>query len=232
MLLALLSEHRSMNFLPSLELLNHDHVFFAIDTPASFVKSSGVQVAIVDGTENLISARNQTQLLKVALPSLAILLVLSEGGFAVVSPSWSVDGVILAQASPAEIEGRLRLLPQSGSASADESIIRCAAIAIDEASYTARLNGLPLNLTYKEFELLKFFAQNPGRVFTRVQLLSRVWGHDYYGGTRTVDVHVRRLRSKLGTEHEHLISTVRNVGYSLDVSRDSSVASLTRRIQP
>jgi DNA-binding response OmpR family regulator len=70
-----------------------------------------------------------------------------------------------------------------------------------------------LDLTFKEFELLKFLAQHPGRVFTRAQLLQEVWGYDYFGGTRTVDVHVRRLRAKLGAEHDALIGTVRNVGY-------------------
>jgi DNA-binding response OmpR family regulator len=75
------------------------------------------------------------------------------------------------------------------------------------------VRGRPLDLTYKEFELLKFLAQHPGRVFTRAQLLQEVWGYDYFGGTRTVDVHVRRLRAKLGVEHESLIGTVRNVGY-------------------
>jgi DNA-binding winged helix-turn-helix (wHTH) protein len=70
-----------------------------------------------------------------------------------------------------------------------------------------------LHLTFKEFELVKFLAQHPGRVFTRQQLVDEVWGMDYFGGTRTVDVHVRRLRAKLGPEHEHLIGTVRNVGY-------------------
>ena len=84
---------------------------------------------------------------------------------------------------------------------------------IDEATYSARVRGRLLDLTYKEFELLKYLAQHPGRVFSRAQLLQEVWGYDYYGGTRTVDVHVRRLRAKLGAGHENLISTVRNVGY-------------------
>jgi DNA-binding response OmpR family regulator len=75
------------------------------------------------------------------------------------------------------------------------------------------LRGRVLDLTFKEFELLKFLAQHPGRVFTRAHLLQEVWGYDYFGGTRTVDVHVRRLRAKLGAEHEALIGTVRNVGY-------------------
>ena len=86
-------------------------------------------------------------------------------------------------------------------------------LVIDEGTYTARLRGRPLDLTYKEFELLKYLAQHAGRVFTRAQLLQEVWGYDFFGGTRTVDVHVRRLRAKLGTEYESLIGTVRNVGY-------------------
>jgi len=91
--------------------------------------------------------------------------------------------------------------------------IRSGELSIDEATYAARLRGRVLDLTFKEFELLKFLAQHPGRVFTRAQLLQEVWGYDYFGGTRTVDVHVRRLRAKLGPEHEALIGTVRNVGY-------------------
>jgi len=91
--------------------------------------------------------------------------------------------------------------------------IRSGDLAIDEATYSARLRGRVLDLTFKEFELLKFLAQHPGRVFTRAHLLQEVWGYDYFGGTRTVDVHVRRLRAKLGPEHEALIGTVRNVGY-------------------
>lgn len=91
--------------------------------------------------------------------------------------------------------------------------IRSGELTIDEATYTARLRGRVLDLTFKEFELLKYLAQHPGRVFTRAQLLQEVWGYDYFGGTRTVDVHVRRLRAKLGAEYESLIGTVRNVGY-------------------
>ena len=89
-------------------------------------------------------------------------------------------------------------------------------ITIDENGYHASVDGESLNLTYTEFELLRFLAQSPGRVFSREQILADVWGYDYYGGTRTVDVHVRRLRAKLGPEHEALIGTVRNVGYRLE----------------
>ena len=100
---------------------------------------------------------------------------------------------------------------------------------VDEATYTAKIGGRPLDLTFKEFELLKFLAQHPGRVFSRQQLLQEVWGYDYFGGTRTVDVHVRRLRAKLGPENETLIGTVRNVGYrfvlpSKDLTKDKDAA--------
>ncbi|HEY5018831.1 MAG TPA: winged helix-turn-helix domain-containing protein, partial [Streptosporangiaceae bacterium] len=91
--------------------------------------------------------------------------------------------------------------------------IRSGELVINETTYSARMNGRSLDLTFKEFELLKFLTQQPGRVFTRAQLLQEVWGYDYFGGTRTVDVHVRRLRAKLGAENEALIGTVRNVGY-------------------
>ncbi|NBV66574.1 MAG: winged helix family transcriptional regulator, partial [Actinobacteria bacterium] len=97
-------------------------------------------------------------------------------------------------------------------------------------SYTARIKGRALDLTFKEFELLKFLAQHPGRVFTRAQLLQEIWGYDYFGGTRTVDVHIRRLRSKLGPEHEAIIGTVRNVGYRFTITSAIKDTQITERI--
>jgi DNA-binding response OmpR family regulator len=128
-----------------------------------------------------------------------------------------MDDVIITTASPAELEARLRLsIGRVASALEDEGdrhLISASGLVVDDSTYTAKLEGRTLDLTFKEFELLKFLAQHPGRVFTRQQLLQEVWGYDYFGGTRTVDVHVRRLRAKLGSEHETLIGTVRNVGY-------------------
>src|SRR5262249_42524998 len=132
------------------------------------------------------------------------------------SAEWGVDDVLLDGSGPAEVEARLRLAIGRVKAAEEDELppeIRAGDVVIDEAAYTARVRGRVLDLTYKEFELLKHLAQHPGRVFTRAQLLQEVWGYDYYGGTRTVDVHVRRLRAKLGPEHEALIGTVRNVGY-------------------
>jgi DNA-binding response OmpR family regulator len=130
-----------------------------------------------------------------------------------ISSDWGFDDLLLASAGPAEVDVRLRLAMTPVSPSGVDPLIQTGNIIIDEAGYSAKLNGVQLDLTYTEFELLKYLAQHPGRVFSRQQLLSDVWGYDYYGGTRTVDVHVRRLRAKLGPEYESVIGTVRNVGY-------------------
>ena len=154
-------------------------------------------------------------LLRTAGLDAPVLAVVTEGGLAAVTAEWGADDVILHTAGPAEVEARLRLAigRKASLAPATPDEIRSGDLAIDEATYTARLRARALDLTFKEFELLKFLAQHPGRVFTRAHLLQEVWGYDYFGGTRTVDVHVRRLRAKLGAEHEALIGTVRNVGY-------------------
>jgi DNA-binding response OmpR family regulator len=134
-----------------------------------------------------------------------------------------MDDVILTTAGPAELDARLRLAIGRVAAASDDDddrhVISSSGLVIDDATYTAKLESRTLDLTFKEFELLKFLAQHPGRVFTRQQLLQEVWGYDYFGGTRTVDVHVRRLRAKLGTDHETLIGTVRNVGYRFVASK-------------
>jgi DNA-binding response OmpR family regulator len=129
---------------------------------------------------------------------------------------WNWDEVaedLLYPGAPAA-EVRLRLSMLRGRHGVgDGSIIRLGPLAIDVDTYRVALAGRPLDLTYKEFQLLRYLASNPDRVFTRPALLREVWGFDFYGGTRTVDVHVRRLRAKLGPEHEHLVETVRGVGY-------------------
>jgi DNA-binding response OmpR family regulator len=147
-----------------------------------------------------------------------LLAVVEEAGLVAVAADWGLDDVILATAGPAEVEARLRLAVTRLTAVADSTsgaMINTGELSIDPETYAAKLKGRPLDLTYKEFVLLKFLAQHPGRVFTRDQLLREVWGYDYFGGHRTVDVHVRRLRAKLGSEYESMIGTVRQVGYKL-----------------
>ena len=171
--------------------------------------------------------------------SAPIIIVLSEGGLATASAKWHVADFLLATAGPAEVDARLRVArdkylsqvqtqatwigPSTLSsaptgegpwnAEGEPMIVVAGSLRIDETSFTAELGARSLDLTYREFALLKFFAMNPDRVFTRDEILLEVWGDDYYGGSRTVDVHVRRVRAKLGKDLEDAIHTVRNVGY-------------------
>lgn len=209
----------SVEVLPALELLSH-HIHILPAVPTALLEAKPADLIMVDARTDLAGSRSLTQLLRATGLSVPLLLVLTEGGMAAVSASWAADDVMLNTAGPAEVEARIRLA-LTRAASTEESSnseIQASGIVIDEDSYTARVHGTALNLTYKEFELLKYLAQHPGRVFTRAQLLNEVWGYDYYGGTRTVDVHIRRLRAKLGAENENLISTVRNVGYRLTIA--------------
>ena len=134
------------------------------------------------------------------------------------------DDFCLLPFHPTEFEARVRHLmwSNSGDAEVRSDLVEYADLVLNLETYQATIAGRPLDLTYLEYELLKFLAQNPGKVFTREILLSRVWGYEYYGGARTVDVHVRRLRAKLGEEHANLIATVRSVGYRFGQSRWSS----------
>ena len=120
---------------------------------------------------------------------------------------------------PKELEARLRHLMFRAGRTGTPELASYGDLVLNFETYQAVIGGKPLDLTYMEYELLKFFVTHPGKVFTREQLLSRVWGYEYYGGARTVDVHVRRLRAKLGEEHANLIQTVRSVGYRFGQTR-------------
>jgi DNA-binding response OmpR family regulator len=214
--LLLLASQPSTDVLPALGLLAH-HVWQRPAEASALIDSPPCDVLLVDGRHDLPHVRSLCRLIRTTGVTIPVLLVVTEGGLAAVSADWGVDDVVLHTAGPAELEARIRLstarLEAARSGDDLPDVIRSGDLTIDEASYTVKLRGQPLDLTFKEFELLKFLAQHPGRVFTRAQLLQEVWGYDYFGGTRTVDVHVRRLRAKLGGEYEQLIGTVRNVGY-------------------
>ncbi|MFE0371455.1 two-component system response regulator GlnR [Streptomyces tendae] len=204
----------STEVLPALGLLLHNVRVAPAEGPA-LVDTPGADVILVDGRRDLPQIRSLCQLLRSTGLSCPLVLIVTEGGLAAVTADWGIDDVLLDTAGPAEVEARLRLATGRQQLGGDDSPmeIRNGDLSVDEATYSAKLKGRVLDLTFKEFELLKYLAQHPGRVFTRAQLLQEVWGYDYFGGTRTVDVHVRRLRAKLGPEHESLIGTVRNVGY-------------------
>jgi DNA-binding response OmpR family regulator len=199
--------------LPALEFLDHSIATapLAPEAPSAVVDAD---VVIVDATNDLGAASHSCRALAAGAVSRPLLLVVSEGWLAVLRPTWGFDDWVLPRAQPTEVETRLRLIAERAGAAGRTSTV--GGLQIDEDTYIVRLHGQPLDLTFREFELLKYLAGNPGRVFTRGQLLQQVWGYDYYGGTRTVDVHIRRLRAKLGAEHESLIATVRGVGYKLD----------------
>jgi len=123
------------------------------------------------------------------------------------------DDFLVLPAQEGELEARLRHLIWRASGGTHPELIEYGGLVLNLATYQATVKGRPLDMTYMEYELLKYFATNPGRAFSREELLRQVWGYEYYGGARTVDVHVRRLRAKLGEEHAQLIQTLRSVGY-------------------
>lgn len=214
--LLLLTDARgaSIEVLPALGLLEHQVRVLPTD-PSSLIDPPECDVVLLDARRDLANARGLTRVLTTAGLSVPLIAIFTEGGLAALTSEWHLDDVVLETAGPAEVEARIRLArTRSPAAEAEETArISTGELLIDEDAYTARIRGRMLDLTYKEFELLKHLAQHPGRVFSRAQLLQEVWGYDYFGGTRTVDVHVRRLRAKLGPENEALIGTVRNVGY-------------------
>ena len=200
--------------LPALGLLSH-HVRILPAEASVLVDAPPSDAVIVDARRELAMAKSLCRVICTTGITTPLLVVVTEGGLAGLTPEWGVDDVLLDTAGPAEVEARLRLAVGRRIEGPEDEVgpITAGSLVIDEATYSVRLRGRLLDLTYKEFELLKYLVQHPGRVFTRSQLLQEVWGYDYFGGTRTVDVHVRRLRAKLGTEYEVLIGTVRNVGY-------------------
>ncbi len=205
----------SSDVLPSLALLGHVVRIMPLEA-APLLDAPPSDLILLDARRELAGARQTCRLLRTTGTSSPLVAVVSEGGLAAIAADWGLDDIVLDTAGPGEIEARLRLHLGRAAAARDATTteeIRSGDLSIDEATYQAKLGGRMLDLTFKEFELLKFLAQHPGRVFTRAQLLQEVWGYDYFGGTRTVDVHVRRLRAKLGPDREALIGTVRNVGY-------------------
>ena len=210
----------------------NDHTRNVSDAVLKRVAKNGGVIMInfypsfLDARTNLAGAKALSQILRTTGLSVPLLLVMTEGGLTAVTPDWGIDDVVLEHAGPAEIDARIRLAIGRAQASQPAERIQTSGVVIDEASYSAKVHGRTLDLTYKEFELLRFLAAHPSRVFTREQLLSEVWGYDYFGGTRTVDVHVRRLRAKLG-DLEQLIGTVRNVGYRFNVHEEDDQGAPT-----
>ncbi|PTL73162.1 DNA-binding response regulator [Rathayibacter caricis DSM 15933] len=218
--LLILTSAGGTEVLPALGLLSHRTRQIPAE-PAQLVNAPSCDLIFVDARQDLASAKSLCKILTTTGINVPLILILTEGGLTAVSADWGVNDVILDSAGPAEVDARIRLVIGRLAQEQSASRIQASGVVIDEASYSAKVHGRPLDLTFKEFELLRFFATHPSRVFTREQLLSEVWGYDYFGGTRTVDVHVRRLRAKLG-DLESLIGTVRNVGYRFNVYEEDN----------
>jgi DNA-binding response OmpR family regulator len=202
------------SLLPALEYLDHTLQDAPID-PGSLLGLGACDVVLVDATQDLRQSAAACRTASLHELDKPVVVVIAEGGLAALKVSWGFVDWLLPHASPAEIETRLRLARDRAAAERPQRAANVGDLVVDEDSYQVRLRGQPLDLTFKEFELLKALANAPNRVFTRDLLLQEVWGYDYFGGSRTVDVHVRRLRAKLGPEYESMIVTVRGVGYKL-----------------
>lgn len=224
--LLILTASADSEVLPALHLLSHRFRVIAAE-PASLVNAPSADLIFLDARRDLAAAKSLAKILHTTGLSTPLIVVVTEGGLAGISGEWGVSDIILESAGPAEIDARIRLTIARSQETGNPDEIHASGVTIDESSYTARVHGKPLDLTFKEFALLKFLAQHPGRVFSRDQLLSEVWGYDYFGGTRTVDVHIRRLRAKLG-DLESLIGTVHNVGYRFTLATEDNFSATNR----
>jgi len=207
----------SAEVLPSLGLLQHQVKILPAEA-SILIDIPEIEILFIDARRDLPAVKALTRVIIATGIDCPMIAITTEGGLSAINSDWGVSDVILDTAGPAEVDARIRIaigkvLSELVASDPSAREIRTGDVIIDEHSYTAKIKGRSLDLTFKEFELLKYLAQHPGRVFTRAQLLHEIWGYDYFGGTRTVDVHIRRLRAKLGPEFEAIIGTVRNVGY-------------------
>jgi DNA-binding response OmpR family regulator len=220
----------SADVLPALGLLQHDLRILPAEASV-LVDAPITDCIIIDARRDLPTVKSFTKLITTTGVSTPLIIITTEGGLSAINADWGITDVILDTAGPAEVDARIRIVIGKDAIeqlAKNPSLkeIRSGEVVIDEDSYTAKIKGRTLDLTFKEFELLKYLAQHPGRVFSRSQLLQEIWGYDYFGGTRTVDVHIRRLRSKLGPEFESVIDTVRNVGYRFSTSSNPVTADI------
>lgn len=169
-------------------------------------------VAIIDARTDLAAARSVCRGLTASTPALAVVAVVAPAHFASVDVDWRIDDVMLPAAGADELEARLRLAIKRRRSAVD-GYLKFGDLVLHPSSFAGSLCGKDLSLTVTEFRLLNFLVQHAGRAFSRTRLMHEVWGYDSNGRVRTVDVHVRRLRAKLGPQHESMIDTVRGVGY-------------------
>lgn len=172
-------------------------------------------VFILDGTSVRLTPKELREVLEVECPNhdCCLIWLITEEIAGRLDPACGIDDFLILPSSAHELLARVRLQLWKSHRVGSEDLIYAGDLVIDQANYSVAIRGVSLNLTFKEYELLRFLVTHRGRVFTREALLNQVWGYDYYGGIRTVDVHIRRIRAKLGAEYEDTVETIRNVGY-------------------
>jgi DNA-binding response OmpR family regulator len=211
--LVLLSDRSPGEALPALDDLAADLKHEPLDVSSlPHVVGIDAGAVLVDACENAPQAWTVVRALRELDPRAPAMVILARDVLERYPWHEVVDEFVFPGAAEAELRVRFAMLRRRAGAG-DGTTIRLGPMAIDTDTYRVTVSGRPLDLTFKEFELVRYLAERPGRVLTRPTLLREVWGYDFYGGTRTVDVHIRRLRAKVGPEHEHLIETVRGVGY-------------------
>jgi len=211
--LALLTDRAPQTALPALPELRADLKLEPLSVASlDHVLRTEPEAVFVDAGEHPAQAWSVLQALRARDPRMPAILIVERDQLERYPWHEVADEFVYPGAPAGEVQTRLAMLRRRIGAG-DGTVIRHGPLSLDTETYRVTAAGRSLDLTFKEFELLRFLASRPGRVFTRPALLREVWGYDFYGGTRTVDVHVRRLRAKLGPEHEHLIETVRGVGY-------------------
>jgi DNA-binding response OmpR family regulator len=213
MRIVLLSDRAPAEVLPAIDALLMDvkTLELSVGVVADMRALEGDAI-VVDAAENPGQGHAVLRALEEHRPEVPVVVVIERRDLERFSWDHVADELLFPAAPESEIRLRLAMVRRRLGAGEDATI-RLGALALDTDAYRATIDGRPLDLTFKEFELLRYLAERRGRVWTRPTLLREVWGYDFYGGTRTVDVHVRRLRAKLGPGHEHLIETVRGVGY-------------------
>jgi len=173
------------------------------------------EIFLLDGTSSRLTPQDLCEFVKVECPNHegCLIWLVTEEQAARLDPSCGIDDFLVLPSSAHELLARIRLQLWKTHRVDNEDLILAGPLVIDQANYSVAIDGRTLELTFKEYELLRFLVSHRGRVFTREALLNQVWGYDYYGGTRTVDVHIRRIRAKLGPDNEDMVETIRNVGY-------------------
>lgn len=200
-----------------LTLSNHQVLWAPTDSDnlAKALSQMAPEVLVIDLPGSGPAARTVRQRLEIefGIPPMPCFLLIHKEALVEFDLTWGADDFVVVPGAEGELAVRIKLLLWTQSRVKEEGSIEFGGLVIDFANYEVRVDGRPLELTFKEFELFKYLVTHRNRVHTRESLLARVWGYDYFGGTRTVDVHVRRIRSKLGTQYEDVVTTVRGVGY-------------------